>query len=125
MEAPQSQTFSTRRMKMRSRPNNSILYNKSGVDFSSTFDLLYPNKKIRLRLIKTRPSFYKISENPNVWPGIADSLLYNGPFALKDDYHKKRKDILACTSVEYCRLEFLAKSFITPARKNQFIQENY
>ena len=44
--------------------------------------------------------------------------------ALKDDYHKKRMDMLAYAPVEYNYLETLAKTFIIPARQNQFIQEN-
>ena len=43
---------------------------------------------------------------------------------LKDDYHKKRMDMLAYAPVEYNYLETLAKTFIIPARQNQFIQEN-
>ena len=41
-----------------------------------------------------------------------------------DDYHKKRMDMLASISVEFNYLETLAKSFIIPARQNQFIQGN-
>ena len=53
-----------------------------------------------------------------------DCSLYTRRIALKDDYHKKRKDMLAYAPVEYNYLETLAKTFIIPARKNQFIQEN-
>ena len=52
MEAPLSEPFFTRRMKMLNK-----LYGKLGVDFFSTSDLLYPNKKIRLRLVRARPNF--------------------------------------------------------------------
>ena len=44
--------------------------------------------------------------------------------ALKDDYHKKRMNMLAHTPREFNYLETLAKTFIIPARQNQFIQEN-
>ena len=43
---------------------------------------------------------------------------------LNDVNHKKRMDIFAYTPVEYNYLETLAKTFIIPARQNQFIQEN-
>ena len=43
---------------------------------------------------------------------------------LKDDYHKKKTDMLAYIPVEYEYLETLAKSFIIPAKQNQIIQEN-
>ena len=80
--------------------------------------------KIRLRLIIARPNFYMISDNPNVSLGIVDCLLYTHRIALKDDYHKKRMDMLHYAPVEYSYLETLAKKFIIPARQNQFIQEN-
>ena len=57
----------TRRMKLLSRPNGSKLYGKVGVDFLSTSELLYPNMKIRLRLIRARPNFYMITDKPNVF----------------------------------------------------------
>ena len=41
---------------------------------------------------------------------------------LKDDCHKKRLDMPAYTPVEFNYLETLAKTFIIPARQNQFIQ---
>ena len=72
-----------------------------------------------LRLIRARPNFNMISDNPNVSLGIVDCSLYTRRFALKDDYHKKRMDTLT-----YNYLETLAKTFINPARQKQFIQEN-
>ena len=101
-----------------------MLYGKLGFDFFSTSELLYPNTKIRLRLIRARPNFYMISDNLNVSLGIADCSLYTRRIALKDDYHKKRMDMLAYALVEYNYLETLAETFIIPARQNQFIQEN-
>ena len=80
--------------------------------------------KIRLRLIRARPNFYMISDNPNVSLGIVDCSLYTRRIALKDDYHKKRMDMLAYTPVEFNYLETLAKTFIIPARQKQFIQDN-
>ena len=124
MEAPLSEPFFTRRMKMLSRLDGLMLYGKLGVEFFSTSDLLYPNKKVRLRLIRARPIFYMISDNPNVSHGIVECSLYTRRIALKDDYHKKRMDMLACTPVEFNYLETLANTFIIPARQNQFIQED-
>ena len=65
-----------------------------------------------------------ISDNPNVSLGIVDCSLYTRRIALRDDYYKKRMDLLAYAPVEYNYLETLAKTFIIPARQNQFIQEN-
>ena len=95
LEASLSETFFTRRMKMLSRPNGFMLYGKLRVDLFSTSELLYPNMKIRLRLIRARPKFYMISDIPNVSLGIVYCSLYTRRIALKDDYHKNRMDVLA------------------------------
>ena len=124
MEALLSETFFTRRMKTLSRPDGFMLYGKLGVDFFSTSKLFYPNMKNKLRLIRARPNFYIISDNPSVSLGIVDYSIYTRRIALKDDYHKKRIDMLAYTPVEFNYLETLAKTFIIPARQSQFIQEN-
>ena len=121
---PLPDPFFTRRMKLLSRPDGFMLYGKMGIDFFSTSELLYPNMRIRLRLIRARPNFYMVSDNPNVSLGIVDCSVYTRRIALKDDYHKKRMDVLAYSPVEYNYLEILAKTFIIPARQNQFFQEN-
>ena len=116
---PLPEPFSTRRIKLLSRPDGFMLYGKLEVDFSSTSELLYPYMKIWLRLIRARPNFYMISDNPNVSLGVVDCYLYTRRIALKDDYQKKRTDMLAYAPVEYNYLETLAKTFIIPARQNQ------
>ena len=65
-----------------------------------------------------------ISDNPNVSLGIVECSLYTRRIALRNDYHKRRMDMLAYAPVEYNYLETLAKTFIIPARQNQFFQEN-
>ena len=124
MEAPLSEPFFTRRMKMLSRPDDFTLYGKLGVDFFYTSELLYSNMKIRLGLIGARPYFYMISDNPNVSLRIVDCSLYTGRTAVGDDFHKERMDMLAYAPVEFNYMETLANTFIIPARQNQFIQEN-
>ena len=116
--------FFTRRMKLYSRPDGFMLYGKLGIDFLTTSELLYPNMKVRIRLIRARPNFYMISENPNVSLGIVDCSLYTRRVMLKEDYHKKRMSQLAYAPVEYNYMETLAKTYIIPALQNQFIQEN-
>ena len=101
-----------------------MLHDKLGVDFFSTSELLYPNMKIRLQLIRAAPNSYMISDNPNVSLGIVDCSIYTRRVALKDDYHKKRMDMLPYTPVEFNYLQTLAEAFMIPARRNQFIQEN-
>ena len=117
-------SFFTRRMKLYSRPDGFMLYGKLGIDFVTTSELLYPNMKVSIRLIRARPKFYMISENPNVSLGIVDCSLYTRRVMLKEDYHKKRMSQLAYDPVEYSYMETLAKAFIISTRQNQFIQEN-
>ena len=97
---PLPDPFFTRRMKLLCRPDGFMLYGKLGIDFFSTSELLYPNMKIRLRLIEARPNFYMISDNPNVSLGIVDCSLYTSRIALKDDYHKKRHARLCSCRVQ-------------------------
>ena len=124
MEAPLSKPFITRRRKKLGRPDGFIMYGKVGVDFFSTSELIYPEMKVRLRLIRARPNFYMISDHPNVCLGTVHCSLYTRRIALKDVYHKERMDMLAYTPVELNYLETLEKTSIIPARQNQFIQEN-
>ena len=121
---PLPDPFFTKRMKLLSRPDGFMLYGKMGIDFFSTSEKLYPNMKSRLRLIRARPSFYMISDNPNVSLGIVDCSLYTRRIALKDHHHQKRLDMLAYGPVEYNYLESSAGTFFKPARQNQFIQES-
>ena len=121
---PLPDPFFTGRMKLLSRPDGFMLYGKLEIEFFSTSELLYPNMKYRLHLVRTRPNFYMIGVNPNVSLGLVDCSLYTRRNALKDDHQKQRIDMLAYAPVEYNYLETLAKIFIIPARQNQFIQEN-
>ena len=121
---PLPDPFLTRRMKLLSRPDGFMLYGKLKIDFFSTSELLYPNMKIRLRLIRARPNFYMTSDNPNVSLGTVNCSFYTRRISLKGDYHKKQMDMFAYAPVEYNYLEILAKTFIIPARQNQFFQKN-
>ena len=116
--------FSTRRMKLYSRPDGLMLYGKLSIDFLTTSELLYPNMKVRIRLIRARPNFYMKSENPNVSMGTVDCSLYTRRVMLKEDYHKKRMSRIAYAPLEYNYMETLAKTYITPARQNHIIQES-
>ena len=120
---PLADPFFTRRMKLLSRPF--MLYRKLEIDFFSTCELLYAIMKIRLRLIRARPNFYMISDNPNVSLGIVDCSLYTRRIALKDDYQKKRMNMLAYTPVEFNYLETLAKTFIVAARQINLFRKTF
>ena len=116
--------FFTGRMKLYSRPEGFMFYGKLGIAFSKTSELLYPKLKVRIRLIQARPNFYMISENRNFSLGIVDCSLYTRRVMLKEGYHKNRMSQIAYAPVEYNYMEKLAKTSITPARQNQFIQDN-
>ena len=105
-------------------PDGFMLYGKLGFDFLTTSELPYPNMKVRIRLIRARPNFYMMSENSNVSLAIVDCSLYTRRVILKEDYQKKRMSQLARATVEYNYMETLEKTYIIPARKNHFIQEN-
>ena len=124
LEAPLSEPFFKRRMKKISRPDGFIFRGILGLDFFATPELLYSNMKSTLQLIKPRPSVFMNSDIPNVSLGIIDCSLYTRCIAPKDDYHTKRTEMLAYTSVEFNYLETLAKTFIIPPKQNQFIHEN-
>ena len=81
--------------------------------------------KIRLQLLRARPNLYMISDNPNLSLGFVTCSLYTRCIALKDDYHKKRKDMLAYAPVEYNYLETLAKTFIIPARQTNSSKKTF
>ncbi len=80
--------------------------------------------KIRLQLIRARPLLYMITDNTKVSLGIVDCSFYNRCFAMWNHYHKKGMAMLAYSPVEFNYMETLAKTFIMPARQNQFIQGN-
>ena len=106
MEALLSEPFFTRRMKMLSRPDGFMLNGKLGADFFSTSEFLFANMKIRLRLIRARPNFYMISDNPNVSLGIVDCSLSTRRIALKEDYQKKEWTCLLTP----CRVQLFGNS---------------
>ena len=122
-DSPLSDPFFSRRLKMLLRSDGFTLYGKLGVDFFTTSELLYPKMKVTIRLIRARPNFYMISDNPNVSVGIVDCSLYTRCIGLEEDYHKKM-DMLEYAPVEYNYMETLAKTFIIPSSQNHFIREN-
>ena len=116
--------FSSRRSRMVNETDGFYLYGKLGIDFFTTATLLYPNTKVRIRLIKANPSFYMLSANPHVDLKIQQSVLHTKRIELKEEYHQKNMDMLAYSPVKYTFMETRAKTFIIPNGQNQFIQEN-
>ena len=65
------------------------------------------------------------SDNPNVSLGIVDCSLYTPRISLKDDYRKKRLDMLAYVYVEQNYLETLTKTFTIPARQSNSFKKTF
>ena len=124
IERPLLEPFFTMGVTMLSRPDEFMLYGTLGVNFFSSSERLHPNLEIKLGLIGAKTCFNNNSANPNVSLGLFDCSLYTHHSALKDDYHKKRMDMLAFKPVEYNYLNNLAKTSISSARPNQLIQKN-
>ena len=82
MNAPLSEPFFTRRMKLLSRPDCFMFYGKMRVDFFSTSDLLCSSIKFRLRLIRARAIFKMISDNLDVSLGIVPCSVFTRRFVL-------------------------------------------
>ena len=78
-------------MKILTRPDGFMLYNKLEVDFLVTSEL--PDRN--MKLFRARPIFYMISDNPNVSLGSIDCSLYTRRIARNDDYYKRRTELLA------------------------------
>ena len=87
---PLCELLFTRKMKKLSKPDSFILFAKFQVEFSSTSEMLYLNKKVIRRKIRAKRNFYKISDNPNLFFGIDACSVYTRCIALKDDYHTKK-----------------------------------
>ena len=66
MEAPLSELFFTKIMKMLTRHNGLLSYGRLRDDFFSISDLLNPEMKIRLRLIRVRPSSTRLATTPTL-----------------------------------------------------------
>ena len=68
---------------MLSRFDSLMLYGQLGVDFFSTFELLYPNMKVRIRVIRIKVSFHIISDNANMIFAFVYGSLYTRYIALR------------------------------------------
>ena len=75
-----AEPFSTRGMKLHSKPDGFLLYGKLAVDFFPF--LIFSFMEGRRQQNKTTNFFYMITDNPNVSPGIVDRSLYTRGIAL-------------------------------------------
>ena len=107
-----------------SRLDGLMLYGKLGIDFFTTSEILYPNLKVRIRIIRAGPYSYMVSGRPNVSLGIVDCSLYTQRVLLKEDYHKERMFQIAYAPIVYNYKEILTKTYITePIYSGKYIQQ--
>ena len=100
------------------------LYGWFALDLFTCEKLLLPNTKVRIELIRARPSFYMLSDNPNVSLKIVDCSLFTRRILVAEPNHQYLQWDLEREPAQYNYMETIARTFIIPSRQNQFIQEN-
>ena len=86
--------------------------------------LLIPKTNVRIKLIRARPNFYMLSDNPNVSLNIVDCSLFTRRILVAESNHQNLQRNLERRPAHYNYMETIARTFIIPSRQNQFIQEN-
>ena len=100
-------------------------YGKLCVDIFTCDKFLLPNVNVRLRLVRSRPIFYLISQqNKNFIGKILEATLFVRQVAVEDRIYKDLHNTLQLRAARYNFSEILAKSFIIPSGQNQYIHEN-
>ena len=100
------------------------LYGRLSVDLFTCEKLLLPKTKVRIKLIRARPNFYILSDNPNVSLNIFDCSLFTKRILVAEPNHQDSQWNLEREPAHYNYMETIARTFIIPSRQNQFIQEN-
>ena len=100
------------------------LYGRLAIDLSTCDKLLLPNIKVRIKLIRARPNFYMLSDNPNVSLKIVDCPLFTRRILFHEPNHQHLQLNLEREPTRYNYMETIARTFIILSRQNQFIQEN-
>ena len=114
--------FYERQVHLNSRPMT--FYGKLAIDLLTCDKLLLPNTKVRLKLIRARPNFYMISDNPHVSMRITDCSLFTRRVVVAEQFHSMIEYQLIHQPALYNFMETVARTFIIPSQQNQFIQEN-
>ena len=100
------------------------LYGRLAIDLFTCEKLLLPKTKVRIKLIRARPNFYMLSDNPNVSLKIVDCSLFTRTILVAEPNHQYLQWNLEREPAHYIYMETLARTFFIPSRQNQFIQEN-
>ena len=100
------------------------LYGRLAIHLFTCEKLLHPKTKVRIKLIRARPNFYMLSDNPNVILKIVDCSLFTRRVLVAEPNHQYLQWNLEREPAHYNYMETIARTFIIPSRQNQFIQEN-
>ena len=100
------------------------LYGRLAIDLLTCEKLILPKTKVRIKLIRARPNFYMLSDNPNVSLKIVDCSLFTKRILVAEPNHQHLQCNLEREPAHYNYMETIARTFIIPSRQNQFIQEN-
>ena len=99
------------------------LYGRLAIDLFTCEKLLLPNTKVRIKLIRARPNFYMLSDNPNIRLKTVDCSLFNRRILVAEPNHQYLQWNLEREPAQYKYMETIARTSIIPSRQNQFIQE--
>ena len=100
------------------------LYGRLAIDLFTCENLLLPKTKIRIRikLIRVRPNFYMLSDNPNVTLKIVDCSLFTRRILAAEPNHQYLQWNLEREPAHYNYMETLARAFIIPFVKNSLFR---
>ena len=100
------------------------LYGRLALDLFTCKLWFLPNTNVRrIKLIRARPNFYMLSDNPNVSLKIVDCSLFTRRVLLAEPNHQYLQWNLERKPAQYNHMETIARIFIIPSRQNQFLQE--
>ena len=100
------------------------LYGRLAIDLFNCKKLLLPKTKVRIKLIRARPNFYMLSDNPKVSLKIDDCSLFTRRVLVAEPNHHYLQWNLKRDSAHCNYMETIARTFIISSRQNHFIQEN-
>ena len=100
------------------------LYGRLAIDLFTCKKLLLPNTKVRIKLIRARPNFYMLSDNPNVSLKIVGCSLFTRRILVAEPNHQYLQWNLEREPAHYNYMETIARTFIILSRQNQYLQEN-
>ena len=103
---------------------NFSLCGRLAIDLITCEKLLLPKTKVRIKLIRARPNFYMLSDNPNASLKIVHSSLFTRRILVAEPNHQYLQWNLEREPAHYNYMETIARTFIIPSRQNQFIQQN-